>query len=303
MIEGDKVNNRIGIYFAYWTQEWDGDFIYYVKKAAGLGFDTLEICPANLIGKPRSVLRDIRKVADDSGIDLTYCIGIPPEYDIASEDKHVAEAGVIYQKRLIDVVSDMGGELIGGILYSCWPGSFSFGISDKRPWWERSVSNMKMIAEYAEEKGVTLCMEVVNRFEQILLNTAEEGVAYCRDVDNPACRLLLDTYHMNIEEDSFRDAILTAKDYLHHFHAGETNRKTPGLGKLDWDTVCGTLNEIGYTGHVVMEPFVRMGGTVGGDIKVWRDLSGNADEGGLDKMAREACRFIKDKMDHVRGGD
>ena len=40
-----------------------------------------------------------------------------------------------------------------------------------------------------------------------------------------------------------------------------------------------------------MEPFVRMGGTVGSDIKVWRDLSGGADISRLDEDARGALAF------------
>ena len=291
------MNNRIGIYFAYWTHEWDADFIYYINKVARLGFNTLEICPGNLLGVPKQTCLDIRRAADDAGIDLTYCIGIPPQYDLASEDPAVQKAGIAYQKQLIDVMYTMGGDTIGGILYSCWPCNFTRGIIDKRPWWERSVRNMKEVAAYGYDHGVTLCMEVVNRFEQILLNTAAEAVQYCRDVDSPACRILLDTYHMNIEEDSFSEAIRTAGGYLRHFHIGETNRKTPGTGKMDWDTICGALNEIGYTGHVVMEPFVKMGGTVGGDIKVWRDLSGNGDEKDLDEKAAAACRFIRGKLD------
>ena len=290
------MNNRIGIYFAYWTHEWDADFIYYINKVARLGFDTLEICPGNLVNLPKETCLDIRKAADAAGIDLTYCIGIPPQYDLASENPAIQQAAISYQKKLIDVVEAMGGDTIGGILYSCWPGAFTQGITDKRPWWERSVCNMKKVASYANDHGITLCMEVVNRFEQILLNTAEEAVQYCRDVDSPSCRILLDTFHMNIEEDSFADAIKTAGNLLHHFHIGETNRKTPGTGKMDWDTICGSLNEIGYTGHVVMEPFVKMGGTVAGDIKVWRDLSENCDDKGMDDMAEAACRFIRNKL-------
>lgn len=290
------MKNRIGIYFAYWTHEWDADFIYYINKVARLGFDTLEICPGNLIGLPKETCRDIRKAADAVGIDLTYCIGIPPQYDLASEDIGIQQAGIAYQKQLIDILYTMGGDTIGGILYSCWPCNFTQGIADKRPWWDRSVHNMSEVSSYANDHGVTLCMEVVNRFEQILLNTAEEAVQYCRDVDNSSCRILLDTYHMNIEEDSFSNAIRTAGPYLHHMHIGETNRKTPGTGKMDWNTICGTLKDIGYSGHIVMEPFVKMGGTVGGDIKVWRDLSNNCDEKGLDDMAERACRFIREKM-------
>ena len=33
--------NKIGIYYAYWTQEWDADFNPYVDKVADLGFDVL----------------------------------------------------------------------------------------------------------------------------------------------------------------------------------------------------------------------------------------------------------------------
>jgi D-psicose/D-tagatose/L-ribulose 3-epimerase len=34
---------KFGIYYAYWEQEWVGDFKYYIEKAAKLGFDILEI--------------------------------------------------------------------------------------------------------------------------------------------------------------------------------------------------------------------------------------------------------------------
>ena len=288
--------NRIGIYFAYWCREWDADYKYYIKKVASLGFDTLEIAPASLLDQPLECALDIVKTADDCGIDLTYCIGVPPEYDIASEDISVQKSGVEFEKRLVELVGKMGGKYLGGILYSSWPGSPSFGLDSKQPYLDRSVSNMKKIAKTAENCGVTLCMEVVNRFEQLLLNQSYEAVDYCRAVDSPNVGILLDSFHMNIEEDSFRDAIITAGRYLKHFHIGETNRKTPGMGKMDWDSIASALKEIKYDGHIVMEPFVKMGGGVGGDIKVWRDLSEDADEALLDKNAKEALLFIRSKM-------
>jgi len=42
---------------------------------------------------------------------------------------------------------------------------------------------------------------------------------------------------------------------------------------------------------VCMEPFVRMGGTVGSDIKVWRDMSRGASEESLDRDAADAVAF------------
>jgi D-psicose/D-tagatose/L-ribulose 3-epimerase len=62
---------------------------------------------------------------------------------------------------------------------------------------------------------------------------------------------------------------------------------------MDWDGIAGALGEIGYQGTVVMEPFVLMGGQVGRDIKVWRDISGQAGEKELDEEARKSAAFIR----------
>ena len=77
---------------------------------------------------------------------------------------------------------------------------------------------------------------------------------------------------MNIEEDSFRDALLEAGKLLGHFHLGETNRRPPGLGRIPWPEICGTLQEINYQGAVVLEPFIIPGGEIGHTVPVYRNL-------------------------------
>ena len=42
-----------------------------------------------------------------------------------------------------------------------------------------------------------------------------------------------------------------------------------------------------------MEPFVKQGGTIGSEIKVWRDLSDNADEAKMDADAKNALLFSR----------
>ena len=42
---------------------------------------------------------------------------------------------------------------------------------------------------------------------------------------------------------------------------------------------------------VVMEPFTKMGGTVGSEIKVWRESFHNADEAKMDADIKEALEF------------
>jgi D-psicose/D-tagatose/L-ribulose 3-epimerase len=97
-------------------------------------------------------------------------------------------------------------------------------------------------------------------------------------------------------------ALRTAGSHLGHFHIGETNRRPPGQGRMPWDEIATGLVEIKYQGRLVMEPFLKMGGQVGQDIRVWRDLSNNADEQELDRQARDAVTFVRQKLASASAG-
>lgn len=106
-------------------------------------------------------------------------------------------------------------------------------------------------------------------------------------------KIMLDTYHMNIEEDNMGNAIRKAGDNLCHLHLGEQNRRVPGKGTLPWAEIGQALRDINYQGAAVMEPFVMSGGTIGSEIKVWRDLIPDATEEKLDKDAKGALQFVR----------
>ncbi len=282
--------NEIGIYYAYWTHEWDADFHPFIDKVSALGFDILEV-NAGTVGNMTAEQRTALKAhADDCGIRLTFCVGLPHAYDVASADAEVRRNGVAYLKKMARAVGEMGGGKISGIVYSSWPASLPVGETDIRPYFDRSVSSMKEAAQVAEDQNVVFNAEVVNRFEQFLLNTSAQAVTYVEAVGSPNVKILLDTYHMNIEEDFIGEAIVHAGDKLGHFHIGENNRMPPGYGHIPWTEISAALRKIGYGGDVVMEPFVMPGGQVGSDIKVYRDLSVGMD---LDEEARKALLFMR----------
>ena len=288
--------NKVGIYFAYWTHSWTGDFRYFVDKVARLGFDILEIQPDQLLSAPRAELDGLRQMASDRGIELTFCIGFGQDKDLASESPAVRRAGMDYARYILDVIHIMDGKVFGGINYAAWPAAIPPGLTDKRPYLDRSVACVKEISKVAEDYGITYCLEIVNRFEHFLLNTAAEGLAFVDAVGSPNLKLLLDAFHMNIEEDSMSAAITSVGGKLGHFHIGETNRRPPGQGRMPWDEIAQALKRINYQGRVVMEPFVMPGGEVGEAIRVWRDLSGGADEARLDREAQGALTFIRGKL-------
>jgi D-psicose/D-tagatose/L-ribulose 3-epimerase len=129
-----------------------------------------------------------------------------------------------------------------------------------------------------------------------LLNTAQEAVDYVKRIDSPNAKILLDTYHMNIEEDTFTDAIETAGNYLGHIHLGENNRKPPGYGHIPWMELISSLKKINFQGWMVMEPFLKPGGQVGRDIRVWREVGKGMD---LDIEAHKAVQFMRARMSEV----
>jgi len=285
-----------GIYYAYWEREWGGDYKHYIQKVAGLGFDILEIAAGPLPDYTEEELLDLRKCAEDNGIRLTVGYGPAPENNIASADAKVREHALEFYKDLFQRMEKINATLIGGALYSCWPIDYSKPV-DKKGDWERGVEGTAKLGRIGLDYGIeTIGIEVLNRYENHVLNTSGEGTAFVKSIHElepkaTNVKVMLDTFHMNIEEQSIGNAIRTAGSLLGHFHTGECNRMVAGQGRIPWREIRDALQEIGYDGTVVMEPFVIPGGAVGRDIKVWRDVVEDTTEEALDADARDALRF------------
>ena len=289
--------NAIGMHYGFWSHNWDEiQYIPLMEKVARLGFDVCEVASAEFCKYSDETLGELKRRADDLGLTFTYSIGLEKEYDLASDDPAVRDNGVRHVTEILKSMPKVGAAILNGVSYAGWQAMPDHGIplEEKRRKEELALDSMRRLMPVAEDCGVYYCCEVVNRFEQYLLNTAREGIAFVKQLESPNAKVLLDTFHMNIEEDDLVQAILETGDLLGHFHVGERNRKPPGAtNSLPWKEMAGALRQIGYQGAVVMEPFVLMGGSIPYDIKVWRDLSGGASEAELDRMAGDACAFLK----------
>ena len=290
---------KYGIYYAYWEDQWKADYFRYIEKAAKLGFDFLEIACTPINGYDRETLLGLKKAAADNGIFLTAGHGPNADQNLASSDPSVVANAKAFFTTLLRNLETLGIHSIGGGIYSYWPVDYSKPI-DKPGDWARSVANVREIGKVAQDCGVDYCLEVLNRFEGYLLNTAAEGVKFVKEVDVPSVKVMLDTFHMNIEEDSIGGAIRSTKGLLGHFHTGECNRRVPGRGRTPWHEIALALKDIGYDGNVCMEPFVRMGGKVGEDIKIWRELEPGIGELKMDADAKTALDFERIVFEGVR---
>jgi sugar phosphate isomerase/epimerase len=115
------------------------------------------------------------------------------------------------------------------------------------------VSAVRQIAERAQELNLRLVMEVLNRYEAHLLNTAAEALDFVAQVGSEQVGILLDAYHMNIEECAPGEALRRAGDLLWLYHAADSNRQGIGRGHTDFAAQLATLADIGYSGPIILE--------------------------------------------------
>lgn len=278
--------NKIGIQYVYWAEDRNEDFVPYVSKVAKLGFEVLGISltsPINLTIEQRNAIK-IATVA--AGIELNTQIGLPKNCDISSSDADARRRGIKFLKHNIQVTHDMGGKMLSGVIYSVWGIA---PVKERSYHLENSVKSMKEVIKFAEDTGIVLNVEVLNRFEQFLINTGEQALEYVRLVDSPNIKIQLDTFHMNIEEDDIGQAILNVGDQLGALHVCENNRKLPGQGHIPWMEVAKAIREINYRGHLVIESFVKSDCKIGKSFNIWRELVDND----LDIAAKESLEFLR----------
>lgn len=289
---GRRQSMKHGIYYAYWEKEWGGEYLPYIEKIAALGFDILEISCAGLSAQSYEKLLTLKKAAADNGISITGGYGPKADENIASSDPVIRKNALRFWADTFRAMDTADIRLVGGGLYSYWPVQYN-ELPDKDADLARSVEGMQILADMAADHGITLCMEVLNRFEGYLINTSQEGCRYVDKVNKSNVKLMLDTFHMNIEEDSMGDAIRLAGKRLGHFHTGECNRRVPGVGRMPWNEISRALHDISYDGAVVMEPFVRRGGQIGADIRIWRDLPEGKNTETLDASVKQSLAFSR----------
>ena len=151
------------------------------------------------------------------------------------------------------------------------------------------VKQLRELSTYAAERGAVLCVEPLNRFETSFLNLASQAIEVVDRVAHPACKILLDTFHMNIEEQSVGDAIRSAGGRLAQLHTCENDRGAPGSGHVPWKEVAQACKDIGFEGPMVIESFTPKVKSIARAAAIWRPLSRTPDT-----LAEDGLKFLRE---------
>jgi len=109
------------------------------------------------------------------------------------------------------------------------------------------------LGRHAEQRGVLVLFEPLNRYEDHMVNTLAQGAELCRATGLPSVRLMADLFHMNIEEADLGQALRAAGDMVAHIHLADSSRLEPGTGHTDFEAAFGALTAIGFDGWGAME--------------------------------------------------
>ncbi|MCA1306632.1 sugar phosphate isomerase/epimerase [Microbacterium esteraromaticum] len=279
---------NIGCHGLVWTGTFDAAGIERaVRKTAEAGFDLIEF---PLMAPFAFDVGAARRALDEHGLAVSASLGLSDATDVTSDDPAVVAAGEALLMRAVDVLADLGGTHFCGVIYSAMK-KYMLPVSEAGV--ARSQRSIARVVDHAASRGVQVSLEVVNRYETNVLNTARQAVEYVGQVDRPGLGIHLDTYHMNIEESDMTAPVLDAAELLRYVHIGESHRGYLGTGTVDFDAFFKALGRIGYDGPIVFESFSSA--VVAEDLSrmlgIWRNLWTDSDE-----LGAHANRFIRDKL-------
>lgn len=276
---------RIGINTFLFTFPFTHESTKWFKTFKKWGFETVEIAiddPANF--DARHVKRELDKAGLPCG-SVCGCFGL--DRDLRGTPA-AQKNSLDYIRACIDAAVVLECPSFIGPVYSAVGRIGGAEPDEYKKQWATVVKNLKTICKYADQKGVQICMEPLNRFETDFINTVDQALKMVKDVDSPALKIHLDTFHMNIEEKCQGDAIRKAGRLLGHVHACGSDRGTPGNDHICWDCIARALRAVKYNGDVVIESFTKDVKIIAKAAAIWRQIEPSREE-----IATKGLKFLK----------
>lgn len=282
------IPNLLGVHALVWVGGWSKDQCREaIKNSAEAGYGLIEIPALD----PKSIdVEHTKATLKEFGLKGACSLGLSFDADINNDDSEIAKRGEARLMDALNVVEQLGGDYLGGVIFSAL-GKYKFPPTKKAR--DNAVAALKRLAIAAQAKGITLGLEPVNRYESNLLNTGSQALEMIKDIGEPNVVVHLDIYHMNIEEQDLVSPVLEAGNKLGYVHIGASHRGPLGTGNIDFDSFFGALAKIGYKGTITFESFSStvVAPDLSSTLGIWRNLW--TDNKSMAKSARE---YIENKI-------
>ena len=269
-----------GLNLLLWTDRLHDGLVPVVERIKALGYDGVEI-PIFELDEPLHRRWGAR--FDGLGLARTAVTVRNAGDNPISPSASVRAAAVDAMRRTLDCCHAAGATILCGPTHSAI-GEFS-GAGPTEDEFKWGVDTMHQVAEHAQQAGVTIAVEYLNRFENYFLTSVAQTVRFIQAVAHPRVRMMYDTFHANIEEKDVTAAIREAAPHTVLVHISENDRSIPGTGHVQWDATFDALRAVGYDGWMVVEAFGLALQNIAAATKIWRKMFPSEDQLAADSLA------------------
>jgi sugar phosphate isomerase/epimerase len=222
-----------------------------IRRLAKYGYDSIEISYDSVELSPGAPgTKAVAQMLKDNGITCYGSISLMfTGRDLIHTDPAVRASSVDYLKKCTQMVSDLGGSTMS--IVPSEVGKVK-ALASPEEEWQWAIEGLKEVRDYANQAGVRVALEPLNRFETNFLNRHDQALLLAEQV-GPDVGVCLDVYHMNQEDANMFKAIENAGAKLFDLHVADNNRMACGQGAIDWERLLSTCKKIGYAGSLTVE--------------------------------------------------
>lgn len=279
---------KVGINLLLWTADPSIDeHAPLLESLKEWGFDAFEI---GVSGLDAGQITKFANKADELGLDRTVLdVFVASDADTISADPAKRQKAVRIIKDCILKTADIGAKVFSGPIYQGLCNTTETGPSGDE--WKRAVESLSECALLAQENGIKIAAEPLNRFEAYLVNSMQQAYDFATEVGVDSFGILADTHHSNIEEYDTAQAWEKAIDRIYNVHISENNRGVPGWGHAIPPQVFDVLKRGGYDGYLIIEAFNANVPAILPLLRLWRPF---VDDESI--IAREGLKYIRSNL-------
>jgi D-psicose/D-tagatose/L-ribulose 3-epimerase len=172
------------------------------------------------------------------------------ERDLAHSDAAARRRAVEYYRGCADLAASLGAPVVGLI-----PGAVGRvePLTTQEREWGYAVEGVREVAFYAGERGVSVAVEAINRYETHLVNRVEQALELADAADVDGVGVIGETFHMQLEEDDPPSAVERLGASLRALHVASATRR--GLAQRGDGAVSmvAAARRAGFAGPFVLE--------------------------------------------------
>lgn len=259
---------KYGMNTLLFESRFTNDAVEKFPRYNQIGFDGVELAIQEKKDIDTVFIKE--KLAENNLVCGSLCALMGGATDLRGPSQNAINGGKKYIKDLVDTAVELGAEVVVGPLYSAVGRAEMVEPEQRKKDWLTVKSGLKELCSYAEDKGIYLALEPLNRFETDFMNICSDAVKMIDEVGSSMLKIHLDTFHMSIEEKSSGDAIRQAGDLLYLLHASENDRGAPGTGQVDWKGIAQAVKDTAYDRWVVIESFTPEVEIIARAASIWR---------------------------------